>query len=275
MGRLNAKRALEDYKNSNNDFFKLKNDMDVATVRFLYDNEDDLDIYAVHEIMINGKKRYVECLQTGDCLFCIDSAENKDIKVKVKFFLQLEDDDGKVGTWERGQKFIPKILGMFNKYGPLCNRLYEIERHGKARDTNTTYELYALDKDDSILADLPEKQELLGEFILQWNADKMDAYLNGETVMDDEPQQEPPQRNGRAQSNGNGRAQARGASTGNNRAQGRGNSREQADTGRGATNSRAQGNSTSRGTNAGANARGAGANPPPRQRQAVNEDDVF
>lgn len=274
MAKLNAKRALEDYKSSNNDFFKLENDMDVATVRFLYDHEEELDIYAVHEAEIKGKKRYVECLQTGDCPFCQASAEDKDLKVKVKFFIQLEDEDGKVKTWERGQTFIPKILGMFNKYGPLCNRLYEIERHGKPKDTKTTYELYALDKDESTLDDLPEKQELLGDFVLQWDANKMDAWLNGEDVGGDEPEPEQPQRrNSRGGSQQQQQPQGRGASAGNNRAQGRVNRQEPAETptSRGATGSRAQGN-TGRGASAG------GANksqPAPRNRQPVDDSDVF
>lgn len=182
MAKLNARQALEDYKGGNNDFFKLEKDMETAQVRFLYESEEDLDVYAVHEVEIKGKKRYIECLQTSDCPLCVEGAHDKDLKVKVKFFLQLEDEDGKVKTWERGQKFITKILGMINKYGPLCNRLYEIERHGKPNDTNTTYELYALDKDDSVLEDLPEKQELLGDFVLQWNYDQMNVYLDGGEV---------------------------------------------------------------------------------------------
>jgi len=269
MAKLNAKRAMEDFKGSNNDFFKLENDMDCATVRFLYDNEEELDIYAVHEIDLNGKKRYIECLQSGDCPMCQESSENKELKVKVKFFLQLEDEDGKVKTWERGQLFIPKILGMFNKYGQLCNRLYEIERHGKPKDTKTTYELYALDKDDMTLDELPEKQDLLGDFVLEWSSDKMNAWLDGEDVTaNDEPTPEPPtQRRNNSREQAKPQAQSRGGS-----ARGASTPQSTQRTGRGAKQEPVQeqapkGRASSRG--------GESQTPAPRKTKEVTGEDVF
>ena len=38
-------------------YFRLVNDKDVATVRFMYNGIDDVTGYAVHEVEIDGKKR--------------------------------------------------------------------------------------------------------------------------------------------------------------------------------------------------------------------------
>lgn len=178
MGKISANTAMEEYKGGNNEFFTLKDDGDTEVVRFLYDNEDDLDIYAVHEVEIGGKKRYVECLRTADCPLCV--AGNR---AKARMFLQMfVPKINKVCTWERGNKFIPIILGLFNKYGPLVNREFEIERHGKKGDTQTQYQLYAMDKDDKTLDDFPERQDLENGLILVKTAEEMKAMLNGTYV---------------------------------------------------------------------------------------------
>ena len=180
--------AMEKYKASgNNDFFFLKEDKEAAVVRFLHTNEDDLDWYVVHAIEIGGKKRYVQCTEEGDCPLC--ASGNRPI---IKIFIQLVDSrDGKTKTWERGQNFVPKVLGLINRYGDLNNRPYEVERNGKKGDTATTYETYPLEKDGKEV-NLPERQTLLGEngFVLQKSHLEMTQILNGTYVY--EPVQNPP-----------------------------------------------------------------------------------
>lgn len=180
---MKIKDALEKYKSTNGEFFSLKKDMDTAQVRFLYDandvetlETDDLDAYAVHEVEINGKKRYIKCLENGICPLC-ESGN----KAKLRIFIQLIDlRDKKRKIWERTPKYLTKLLGYINKYGALCNRVYEIERHGKPGDQSTTYEFYALDKDNVKLEELPEqRQELLGTYILTYTSEQMTEFLNG------------------------------------------------------------------------------------------------
>lgn len=173
MGKVNARTANENFKGGEgNEFFSLKNDMDTATVRFLYDDEEDLDTYIVHEVEIGGKKRYVDCLQK-ECPLCKSGN-----RPKLKLFLQLLDTrDNKVKTWERGQKFIPTMLGLFGKYGPLVNREYDIERHGVKGSTSTTYSVYALDKDNKVLSDFPEKQNFEGTYIIQMTEKEMAQFI--------------------------------------------------------------------------------------------------
>lgn len=159
-----------------NEFFQLVNDRDTAVVRFLHEGEEDLDWYIVHQVEIEGKKRWVKCLENR-CPAC--EAGNR---AQLKIFLQLLDKrDGKQKTWERGQKFIPKIISNINRYGNLCSRPYEIERNGKKGDTKTDYQLFPLDADNKTLADLPKRQELLGErgFILDRNAADVKKMVEG------------------------------------------------------------------------------------------------
>jgi hypothetical protein len=173
------KHFEENGGNSNNKFFTLKNDRDTAIVRFLHEGEEDLDWYIVHSVEIEGKKRHVKCSEESDCPLCKSGN-----KPQLKLFLQLVqkgDEEGVIRTWERGQKFIPKVLSFINRYGNLCSQPIEIERLGKKGDQKTDYQLYALDKDDKTLAELPKRQALLGEnaFILEKSKEDMQKIADG------------------------------------------------------------------------------------------------
>jgi hypothetical protein len=99
----------------------------------------------------------------------------------LRLFLQVFDTrDGKLKIWERGQTFVPKILGLMNKYGSLIERPFEIQRFGKKGDTKTTYEIYPLDKDGKSSVDFPPPTQLLGGFVLKKSHDEMRAILAGD-----------------------------------------------------------------------------------------------
>lgn len=163
--------AQEQYKSGSGEYFSLKDDKDKAAVRFLYDLEsmpidevdtNDLDCYVIHDIEINNKRRVRACTMDSECPDC--KAGNK---AKLKIFIQLVDErDGKVKVWERPSKYASILLGLITRYGPLCNRLYEIERVGVKGDTQTTYQIFCLDKDDKKLVDLPDKIKLVGSSII-------------------------------------------------------------------------------------------------------------
>lgn len=168
-------------------FFGLKNDGDVARVRFLYNGIDDVEGYAVHEVEVDGKKRYVNCLREynqpiDECPFC------KDHKFQtVKLYIPIYNvDEDKVQVWERGKKFFAKLSSLCARYSdektPLVSQLFEIERNGKQGDTNTTYEVYPVGQPDSTtLEDLPELPKVLGGLILDKTYEEMEYYLeNGE-----------------------------------------------------------------------------------------------
>lgn len=162
-------------------YFSLKNDMDVATVRFLYDSVEDVEGYAVHEVEIDGKKRYVNCLReynqpVDDCPFC----RAKKYQVAKLFIPLYNEDEGKVQVWERGKKFFSKLSGVLSRCraDSLVQQKFEIERHGKSGDTQTQYEIFETKEgpDDARLEDF-EEPVIMGRLILDKSADDMEFYL--------------------------------------------------------------------------------------------------
>ena len=162
-------------------YFSLKNDKDVARVRFMYNSIDDVEGYAVHQVEVGDKKRYVNCLRAynepiSKCPFC----EAKKFQTAKMFIPLYNVDEEKQQVWERGKKFFAKISSICARYASkdnLCSHIFEIERNGKKGDTGTTYEIYPVDKDDTTLEDLGEVQDPIGTIILDKTADDMNYYL--------------------------------------------------------------------------------------------------
>ena len=189
----------ENYQSSlNGEWFSLKNDKDVARVQFMMDNLDDLDVFACHKVKIGDKERYVDCLRTYDepidkCPFCAAG-----IPVKpVRFVLMYQHDDSKVKIWERGKNFIAKLQSLCNRYQPLSDYVFEIERNGKAGDMATRYEIFPMDRVDPVDLTEFEKPELLGGLILEKDAEEMDIYLdtgNFPATDDSAPTEQPARR---------------------------------------------------------------------------------
>ena len=181
MGRFNYQDS-DNYGNSSSNFFSLKDDGDIARVRFMYNDLNDVTGYAVHEIEVDGNKRYVNCLRSynepkSKCPCCAN-----DYMQKAKIYVPLYNVDTKeVQLWERGKKFLGKLQSICTRYArqdsPLVNHVFEIERHGKKGDTQTTYEVYEVGSDDTTLQDLPEVIEPLGNVILDKSYDELDSYV--------------------------------------------------------------------------------------------------
>ena len=188
-GKDQIKSYLKKYGSSGVDFFQLKNDGDTATVRFLHGSDEDLTLALVHEVEIDGKKKYVECLEE-DCPFCTAYG-----RPKLKLFLFVYDvSDEKVKMWERGPSMVDHILGFIDKYGEFNNRNYEIKRHGKKGDTQTTYQLFPDDKGPLLDSkgkemDLPERPKLYGRFVTQMDADKMAEFVQENEPVDRDKEQ--------------------------------------------------------------------------------------
>lgn len=181
MARFNA-NEVENYGGSGGaGYFSLKNDKDTAQVRFMYNNIDDVEGYAVHQVDVDDKKRYVNCLREynqpiSDCPFC----EAKNFQL-AKLFVPLYDiKDDKVKIWERGKKFFSKIGSICARYSnpTVVSHIFEIERNGKPGDQTTSYEIYETDQDNTTMEDLPEKPELLGGVILDKSKEEMQYYLD-------------------------------------------------------------------------------------------------
>ena len=179
MARFSASQADNYGGQGGAGFFSLKGDGDVARVRFMYKTIDDVEGRAVHQVEINGKKRYVDCLREYNepltkCPFC-----REHMMVQAKLFIPVYDvDEDTVKIWERGKQFFNKISGLCSRYKCLVEKEFEIERHGKPGDTNTTYEIFPMDDSEKIdLEDLPEIPENYNNFVLEKSAEDMEYYL--------------------------------------------------------------------------------------------------
>lgn len=187
MARFNVNEADNYGGNGQSSFFSLKNDKDTATVRFMYNTLDDIEGYAVHEIEVGGKKRYVNCLRSYNepidaCPLCAAR-----YRVLAKLFVTLYDEDTQeIKVWDRGKTFFSKLASLCSRYNPLVATPFEIERNGKKGDTNTTYETYALETDETTLENLPEVPELLGTLILDKSYEELEYYLDNGEFEDDE-----------------------------------------------------------------------------------------
>lgn len=159
-------------------FFSIKNDKEVAHVRFLYNSIDDVEGHSVHEIELGGKKRYVNCLREyGDpvdtCPFC-----KAGMFVQVKYFVPLYNmDTDSIQTWERGKKFGAKLTSMCSRYPNTVSHTFEIERNGRPGDQQTTYEIYETGETPEVTLDNFEVPNPLGGIILDKTAEEMDTFL--------------------------------------------------------------------------------------------------
>lgn len=181
MARFGINDADNYGNNGGSSFFSLKNDKDTASVRFMYNGLEDVEGYAVHKVEIDDKTRYVNCLREyneprSKCPLC-----NSGSTPVVKLYIPLYDvDAGEIKLWERGKKFFDKLSSICSRYvngnTPLVAHTFDIERHGKAGDTQTTYEIYETGCDDTRLEDLPEVPDVLGRCILNKTAEDMEFY---------------------------------------------------------------------------------------------------
>ena len=185
MGRFSYSDADNYGTSSSNTYFSLKNDGDVASVRFMYNSMNDVEGYAVHQVEIGDRKRYVNCLREynepkSKCPFCETGSRQL-----AKLFIPIYDeDDGEIKIWERGKNFFAKISGICARYAkdgiPLVSHTFDIERHGKPGDTQTTYEIFETGNDDTKLEDLGEIPDVLGTIVLDKSADEMSYFLDND-----------------------------------------------------------------------------------------------
>lgn len=160
-------------------YFSLKDDGDVAQVRFLFDSIEDVEGFAVHEVELDGKKRYVNCLKeygqpVDVCPFCAAK-----MFTQVKYFIPLyNEEQGKIQTWERGKQFGKKLSSLCARYPHLVSHLFEIERNGKSGDQKTTYEVYPVDGGEPASLEDFDVPEVLGTLVLDKSADELQFYLD-------------------------------------------------------------------------------------------------
>ncbi|MCQ2474144.1 MAG: hypothetical protein MJ098_08415 [Saccharofermentans sp.] len=161
-------------------FFRLKG-RNTAHIRFLYSDITDVEGYAVHEIDLYGKKRYVDCLRgehdTADkCPLC--SVGNW---AQVKYLVPVYDEDAdEVLTWDRGKAFGRRLEKLFAKYateGPLCGTCFTVTK--EINHEGVPYYTFEPDYNDgATLYELPEyRTTVYGNLVLVKTAEEMEEYL--------------------------------------------------------------------------------------------------
>lgn len=155
MAKFNASQDLDKYSN-NGKYFSLKNDGDSKVVRILYNTAADMDGYNVHSVEVNGFNTDVNCLRgyTDELAVCPLCEAKK--KTFVRFYVPIYDEEtGETCIWKRGQNFYSQLSELSLSCNPLISYPITIERHGKAGDMATTYEMYSdSDNDGTTFDDL-------------------------------------------------------------------------------------------------------------------------
>lgn len=190
MSRFNAK-DINNYVPTNegkgkSGFFSLKNDKETATVRFMYENAEDIEGFSVHRVQVGDRERYVNCLREYNdpvdaCPFCANK-----YPTYAKIFVPLYNEKaGQLQFWERGRKFYAQISSLVSRYKNTVARTFDIERNGKPGDTATSYNFYPLgDPDGTTVQDilddlgLDEMPSPIGTIILDKTADDMEYYVS-------------------------------------------------------------------------------------------------
>lgn len=179
MARITNEDAEKYFSGGSSEWFQLKNDGDVARVQFMFDSIDEIPMFSTHRVKVGDKERYVDCLRAPHdpiekCPFCASGMPAK----ATRFVVMYQHDDQKVKIWERGRQFISKLQGLINRYSPLGDHVFEIERHGKAGDTSTKYEIYPLDNVEAVDIFTLEQPDLEGGLVLQKSFEDMEEYLD-------------------------------------------------------------------------------------------------
>lgn len=185
MARISFEESEKHFSQSSSEWFSLKNDGDTARVQFMLNSIEDIPIFSVHKVQVGDKERYVDCLRSvsdpiDKCPLCASGIAAK----PVKYIVMYDHADQVVKIWERGKQFISKLQGLINRYNPLSNYVFEIERHGKAGDRETKYEIYAMDGVEAYDLTDVEMPDFEGGLILQKTAEEMDIYLTSGSFPD-------------------------------------------------------------------------------------------
>ena len=132
-------------------YLALKNDGDEAIVRFMYNSPADLSYETVHDIVLDGRHRKVSCLKSSlygpvdQCPLCAAQVSRPIQKMYVKLLEYIRNEQNEIVAvpkiWERPASFMEKLKSYFDEGYELSNCIFKIKRHGKAGDTQTTYEI--------------------------------------------------------------------------------------------------------------------------------------
>lgn len=194
MARFKADQ-VENYKPTGTGaYFSLENDKDYEQVRLMYNDMNDVELFSVHEVEVDGKTYWISCNREYDqpvdsCPLC-KSGNRLQVKMWVPLYIEKTKE---VKIWERGRTFVSKLESASRRFSPLVSNIFEIERNGKKGDQNTTYELIHIEHDDMKLSDLPPMPEIVGTFVKELTQEEMEKFVASGKLPDSQQSQRNPE----------------------------------------------------------------------------------
>lgn len=151
-------------------FFKLKDDGDIAFVRFMIHSLEDFELVSCHVMESVGSLRWVKinCLRkpndpVSKCPLCASGLSFMK-KVFIPLIRYTKDNNGEIvgnaEIWERTLKGASSVRGFLEEYGDLTDRVFKIIRHGDQGYKQTDYSIVPMDVDAYTKAKYPIDEEL-------------------------------------------------------------------------------------------------------------------
>lgn len=165
-------------------YFYLADDGDTAIVRFNIASVEDLIVTPVHTVMLNGKRRDVECIKPGECPLCHEGVALSN-RIYVPVLSYTTENDKVVvhpGVWNQPYKFGATLKSWIMDYGDLRNIIFKVTRVGK-RGTPASYSLAPANpkvyRDEDFIADFSafENFDLHRSMVLLKSKEEMEYYL--------------------------------------------------------------------------------------------------
>lgn len=164
----------------------LKEDGDVAVVRFPYRSMDDISFETTHSVTFPGKMYPSRVRCSGDgCQFCKEGVK-LDIRFFVKALVYVVGSDGNVASinavWDRPSAFADiDIKNLIQEYGDLSQQLFKIKRNGKGTSTRYTISIImnnTVYNPEIYKADFKELETVDATRILSKSAAQYNAAIN-------------------------------------------------------------------------------------------------
>lgn len=173
-------------------YFGLKEDGETAVVRFNLANLDDIRIVSKHTVKsAQGATRVISCLRTDPtqpldvCPLCA-AGEKVAYRAYIPLVYYEQDENNQTyavpALWEQTPKIRETLKSFITDYPDLRDYLFKIVRHGKPRDTATTYTILpanpAIYKEDIFKKDFSGFDNLDFErFVATKTAEEMEIFL--------------------------------------------------------------------------------------------------
>jgi hypothetical protein len=180
MAKISFEMAEQFVDGTFGGYFNLENHGDNALIRIMLESPNQLESFTGHEVEIDGKKVFVNCLRetpetpVEECPLCAAKKKTA-LRVYIPVFVVATNE---VKVWQRGKNFLPQLRELFAKSKKLVNSQIEVVREGQKGDYNTKYHTTIMETDKTLLSDLPDIPQIEGILIHDKDIFEMQEILN-------------------------------------------------------------------------------------------------